>query len=438
MTFGSRQDFMKVRGASSAPRNVFKVWRGRLSHSRLEMRANRDEFRSPHSRWHRLKRALWTAVWALCYRPSPRVLHGWRCFLLRIFGGKIGKNAHPYPTAKIWAPWNLEMGDHSCLGDHVDCYCVGNITIGSYATISQYSYLCSASHDYTDPAMPLVTAPIVIGNRAWIAADAFVGPGVTVGEGAVVGARSSVFSDAEPWTIVVGNPARFLKARARGARSASTTTQRQRAVRLTVSGYQYSDGNLNESHEYLLPALVSMLNSLDAPMKRVFELGCGNGSVAAAMTMLGYDVTGIDASEQAITQANLHHPELKLKLGSAYDDLASLYGQFPIVVSLEVIEHLYFPRKFAATVYDLLLPGGVAIISTPYHGYLKNLALALTGRMDEHFTALWDHGHIKFWSIRSLSALLKEIGFTVEQVSRVGRIPALGKSMIAVVRKETS
>jgi len=238
--------------------------------------------------------------------------------------------------------------------------------------------------------------------------------------------------------IVVGNPARSLKTRDRGTRSSNKLIQRKPVDRLTVSDYQYSDGRLNESHEYLLPALVSILNSLDAPEKRLFELGCGNGSVAAAMTMLGYDVTGIDASEQAITQANRHHPELKLKRGSAYDDLAGLYGQFPIVVSLEVIEHLYFPRKFATTVFDLLLPGGVAILSTPYHGYLKNLALALTGKMDEHFTALWDDGHIKFWSIRSLSALLRETGFTVEQFSRVGRIPVLGKSMIVVVKKETS
>ena len=108
------------------------------------------------------------------------------------------------------------MGDHSCLADGVDCYCVARITLSPHALVSQHSYLCSASHDYTDPAFPLIAAPIVIGPRAWVAADAFIGPGVTVGEGAVVVARASVYRDVEPWTVVGGNPARFLKKRVVG------------------------------------------------------------------------------------------------------------------------------------------------------------------------------------------------------------------------------
>ncbi len=162
---------------------------------------------------NQLGRALWGAVWLLLYRPSPRPLHGWRRLLLRCFGARVGRGAHPYPAARVWAPWNLEMGEHSCLADGVDCYCVARVTLGPHALVSQHSYLCSASHDYTDPAFPLVTAPIVIGARAWVAADAFVGPGVTVGEGAVVGARASVYRDVEPWTVVGGNPARFIKQR---------------------------------------------------------------------------------------------------------------------------------------------------------------------------------------------------------------------------------
>jgi putative colanic acid biosynthesis acetyltransferase WcaF len=156
---------------------------------------------------NRLARLLWGVVKNTLYRLSPTVLHGWRRVLLRCFGGRIGAGAHPYPRAKIWAPWNLTMEAHSCLADDVDCYCVAPITIGIHATVSQYSYLCAASHDYRDPSMPLIVAPIVIESYAWVAADVFVGPGVTVGEGAVVGARSTVIHDVAPWTVVAGSPA---------------------------------------------------------------------------------------------------------------------------------------------------------------------------------------------------------------------------------------
>lgn len=167
----------------------------------------------PHSFWNRLGRLIWTVVWVLLYRPSPRPFHFWRRFLLRLFGAQVGRGAHPYSSAKVWAPWNLSMGAHSCLGHCVDCYCVAPVSIGAHATVSQYSYLCTASHDIEARDMPLVTAPIWIGDGAWITADVFVGPGVTVGEGAVVGARSSVFQDVEAWTVVAGNPARFIKKR---------------------------------------------------------------------------------------------------------------------------------------------------------------------------------------------------------------------------------
>lgn len=162
---------------------------------------------------NKLARALWQIVWLLLYRPTPRLLHAWRCLLLRLFGAKLGKAVHPYPSARIWAPWNLEMGDHSCLSEQVDCYCVDRITLGAHATVSQYSFLCTASHDYSVPAFPLVTAPIRIGARAWITADVFVAPGVTIGEGAVISARSSVFQDVEPWVVAAGNPARAVKKR---------------------------------------------------------------------------------------------------------------------------------------------------------------------------------------------------------------------------------
>jgi 2-polyprenyl-6-hydroxyphenyl methylase/3-demethylubiquinone-9 3-methyltransferase len=204
-----------------------------------------------------------------------------------------------------------------------------------------------------------------------------------------------------------------------------------------LSGYRYADAGLNHSHGYLLPSIFRLLDGLNLPaeQRRLFELGCGNGSVAYALSQRGWDVTGVDPSSEGIIQANRAHPELKLYSGSAYDDLATSYGTFPVVLSLEVVEHVYFPRQYAATLFSLLEPGGTAIVSTPYHGYWKNLALALSGKMDAHFTALWDHGHIKFWSMTTLSLLLKEAGFRDIRFERVGRVPVLAKAMIAIARK---
>lgn len=202
-------------------------------------------------------------------------------------------------------------------------------------------------------------------------------------------------------------------------------------------GYDYPNEKLNASHVYLMPAVMNILHTLRSSEAgtRIFELGCGNGSISNELTKRGFDMTGIDPSPNGLRNAKEHYPHLKIFFGSAYDDLAHRYGKFPIVLSLEVVEHLYFPRKFAATVKDLLLPGGTAVISTPYHGYWKNLALALTGKMDDHFTALWDYGHIKFWSMKTLLILLKEVGFDDISFIRVGRVPMLAKSMIAIARK---
>lgn len=204
-----------------------------------------------------------------------------------------------------------------------------------------------------------------------------------------------------------------------------------------ITGYRYAESGLNQSHGYLLPAVSRVLEELTVSgrARRLFELGCGNGSVAYELTRRGWDLTGVDPSAQGIEQAQAAHPELKLACGSAYDDLATQYGQFPIVLSLEVIEHVYAPRRYVRTVFDLLTTGGTAIISTPFHGYWKNLTLALTGRMDDHFAALSDHGHIKFWSKRTLSMLLEEAGFVSVRFELTGRIRPLAKSMIAIARK---
>lgn len=208
------------------------------------------------------------------------------------------------------------------------------------------------------------------------------------------------------------------------------------------TGYRWDTAALTCAHDYLLPTVRRELERLcsgDSTIggggRRVFDLGCGNGSVANELANLGWDVTGVDPSTEGIARAKEHYPHLSLHQGSAYDDLAALYGQFPVVTSLEVVEHVYDPRRYAATLFALVQPGGTAIVSTPYNGYWKNLALAITGRMDAHFTALWDHGHIKFWSIRTLSELLREAGFADIRFERVGRVPALAKSMIAIARR---
>lgn len=204
-----------------------------------------------------------------------------------------------------------------------------------------------------------------------------------------------------------------------------------------ITGYKWSSGSLSCAHDYLLPTLLSELERIRSlvPAQRVFDLGCGNGSVAWILTQEGWKVRGVDPSIEGIKRAQASYPSLELQIGSAYDDLVSLYGQFPVVTSLEVVEHVYAPRDYANTLFSLVEPGGVAIVSTPYHGYWKNLSLAMTGKMDSHFTALWDHGHIKFWSIKTLTVLLSEAGFTDIRFKRVGRVPLLAKSMMAIARK---
>jgi putative colanic acid biosynthesis acetyltransferase WcaF len=175
---------------------------------------------SPHPLSNRLARALWGSVWLILFRPSTRLFRGWRRFLLRSFGARIGRGAVIHASARIWAPWNLEMGPHSCLGPHVDCYSVDAIRIGAYATVSQYGFLCAATHDPDSAHMTLITAPIVIGDHAWLAADVFIGPGVAIGEGATIGARSSVFKNVPDWTIAMGTPARAVRKRARAVADA--------------------------------------------------------------------------------------------------------------------------------------------------------------------------------------------------------------------------
>lgn len=166
------------------------------------------------SRQDRLRRMVWELVYFLLFRPTPRfMLEGWRQFLLRSFGAKIGKGCRIAPSCIIWAPWNLTLGDQVCLAAGVDCYTMAEIAIGDFSTVSQRAFLCAGSHDISRLSRPLVVKPITIGRHAWICAEAFVGPGVTIGEGSVVAARAVTVQDVPEWTVVAGNPARPVKKR---------------------------------------------------------------------------------------------------------------------------------------------------------------------------------------------------------------------------------
>lgn len=162
---------------------------------------------------NRLQRVVWGLVYILLFRYSPRPFHGWRTLLLRLFGAKIGKGVHVYPAVKIWAPWNIEIGDESGIANGVNLYSQGRITVGKRAVISQGTYICTGTHDYTRKGHPLYTLPIRIEAYAWVAADVFVHPGVTIAEGAVIGARSVVTKDMPAWTVCAGHPCKPIKER---------------------------------------------------------------------------------------------------------------------------------------------------------------------------------------------------------------------------------
>lgn len=156
------------------------------------------------------RRALWEVAQPF-FRYSPRLFWGWRLLVLRAFGARIGKAVHIYPSVRIAVPWNLIVGNFVAIGDGARVYNLGHVGIGDNATVSQGAHLCAGTHDYRRSDMPLIKAPIQLDQGAWICADAFVGPGVTVGEYAIVGARAVAVRDVPAWAIVAGNPARFIR-----------------------------------------------------------------------------------------------------------------------------------------------------------------------------------------------------------------------------------
>ena len=162
---------------------------------------------------NRLARVVWSTVWLVFARFTPPPLHPWRALLLRLFGVKLGQGVRVHGSAKIWLPANLELGDGVLIGPGVRLYNQGRIAIGAHSVVSQRAHLCASSHDICDPHFQLVLRPITLGERCWVAAEAFVGPGVTMGDRAVLGARAALFEDAEAEGVYLGNPAQRVGTR---------------------------------------------------------------------------------------------------------------------------------------------------------------------------------------------------------------------------------
>jgi putative colanic acid biosynthesis acetyltransferase WcaF len=163
---------------------------------------------------NRLIRLLWRIIWALLARWTPAAMSPWRVFLLNLFGARISTKAAVAASARVWLPAHLELGPHSTLGPGVDCYNMAPISIGTRTIVSQRAFLCAGTHDIEDRNFQLITRPILIGDHVWVAAEAFVGPGVTMGDGCVLGARGCAFTNLKPWTVYRGNPATPIKPRA--------------------------------------------------------------------------------------------------------------------------------------------------------------------------------------------------------------------------------
>ena len=163
----------------------------------------------------RIRRFAWNICWLFFYRPSPRPLHAWRAVLLRLFGARMGPNCHFYPASKIWAPWNLECADQVTAGDGAEIYNPAPIRFGSHAIMSQGAYLCGATHDFDDPAFPLLAYSMLVGAYAWLCARSVVSPGVNVGDGAVLGLASVATKNLDPWVVYAGVPAVRVKDRKR-------------------------------------------------------------------------------------------------------------------------------------------------------------------------------------------------------------------------------
>jgi 2-polyprenyl-3-methyl-5-hydroxy-6-metoxy-1,4-benzoquinol methylase len=196
----------------------------------------------------------------------------------------------------------------------------------------------------------------------------------------------------------------------------------------------FATADAPHTDNYLREPIVAFCRRLGA--RRILDLGCGNGALCAVLAKEGFEVVGCDPSEYCLGLARRAHPGLDFRSCGVEDDPASLGSDFDVVISTEVVEHLGLPRLLPRFARAVLRPGGHLIVSTPYHGYLKNLAISLLGKWDNHFTALWDGGHIKFWSRTTLTWLLEGEGFAVIDFVGTGRLLYFWKSMILVARKD--
>ncbi len=179
------------------------------------------------SRSNRISRAIWGVVWIVFASWTPAFAWPWRRFLLHLFGAEVAKVCDVRGSARVWYPPNLVLGHRALIGPRVNCYNMAKIEVGEYALVSQGAHLCAGNHDIDDPDFQLISAPITLKSRSWVAAEAFVGPGVTLGEGSVLGARAVALRDLEPWTLYVGNPASMRRTRARPADHAPMTPEQK-------------------------------------------------------------------------------------------------------------------------------------------------------------------------------------------------------------------
>ena len=193
--------------------------------------------------------------------------------------------------------------------------------------------------------------------------------------------------------------------------------------------YEYSNSNLSCAHNYLIDPILSFLNPKVNPGAKILDLGCGNGSLTNFISKQGFQTVGVEESPSGVAKAQKNFPQCKFLEGSIYVP-PPLEDNFDVVISVEVIEHLFYPRELVKLAKKSLKPGGHLIVTTPYHGYWKNLALAVSGKMDAHFHVHWDGGHIKFFSVKSLLELLQSEGYTDFEFKFVGRFPYLWKSML--------
>ncbi|MFI3249010.1 MAG: putative colanic acid biosynthesis acetyltransferase [Rikenellaceae bacterium] len=178
--------------------------------NRLDIKGNRAQ--KNYSKWVYIKRIAWW-VGRVLFTYSPRTAFGYRNMILRVFGAKIGRHVHIYPSTIIWFPWNLEIGEWSAIGEYTLIYNLGRVVIGSRSTISHKVHICAGTHDYQEPTLTLLRPPIYIGDHVWICANSFVGPNVTIAEGAIIGAGAVIMRDATAWGIYGGNPAIYIKKR---------------------------------------------------------------------------------------------------------------------------------------------------------------------------------------------------------------------------------